>query len=103
MLPGIHLEYGLLVREAGFTPLEVVESATRIGATALGVERSRGTLEVGKDATLLILDGDPTESVDALALPAFVIKRGVVYSGPNLREPRLPVEVLGSVPSLGPR
>ncbi len=86
-LPGIHLEYALLAGDAGLAPGEVLESATRVSARAVGVETSRGTLEVGKHATLLLLDADPRESVRALAEPAFVVKRGVVYAGPALRDP----------------
>ncbi len=88
---GVHLEYGLLVRDAGFTPLEVIEAASRIGALACGLEDSRGTLEVGKEATFLVLAGDPVASVDALATPDLVVKRGVVFSGPELRESDGPV------------
>ncbi len=98
-LPGIHLEYALLVEDAGFTPLEVLEAATRISAEAIGIERTRGTIEAGKEATLLLLDADPSQAVAALAVPAFVVKRGVVYSGVELRASDAPVAPLASLPA----
>lgn len=90
-VPAIHSEYALLVERAGFEPLEVLESATRISATALGLDAQRGTLEVGKQATLLVLDADPAASVTPLLEPRWVIQRGVLYSGANLRDLAVPV------------
>lgn len=94
----IHMEYELLATEAGLSPLDVLESATRISARALGLGDARGTLEAGKEATLLILDGDPRESVAALAMPLFILKRGHLYSGSNVRDQEAPVEILSSFP-----
>ncbi len=83
--PGLHLELELLQREAGLEGIEVIRAATRGGARALGIEDHVGTIEAGQEATLLVLDGDPTRTLDALATPMIVVKRGRVYSGPALR------------------
>jgi len=96
----IHMEYNLLVESAGLTPLAVLEAATQVSAIALGIDDARGTLEVGKEATLLILDADPRASVEALETPLFILKRGTLYSGTNLRDQDAPVEVLSSFPDL---
>ncbi|HEY9724105.1 MAG TPA: amidohydrolase family protein [Oscillatoriaceae cyanobacterium] len=48
-----------LLQEAGFHPLEVLRSATHMGAQLLGLEEEIGTVEVGKCADLLIHDHNP--------------------------------------------
>lgn len=56
----------LLVRVAGYDPAVALASATLWGAQALGVEDSRGTLEPGKLADLVVLREDPLHHPDAL-------------------------------------
>ena len=51
---------------AGYSPMEGVLSITRDAAKALGVDRLVGTLEPGKEADVIVVDGDPSQSVDAL-------------------------------------
>lgn len=75
-------------------------SVTHISALALGLVDTRGTLDVGKEVTLLILNGDPRASVTALAMPLFILKRGHLDSGIDLRDQEAPVEVLTSFPDL---
>jgi len=48
-----------LLQEAGFTPLEVLRSATAWGAELLGIEDDTGTLEIGKRADILIHRTNP--------------------------------------------
>jgi len=54
-----------LLREAGFHPLEVIRSATLLGAQALGAEKDLGTVEPGKYADLVVLDVNPLENLAA--------------------------------------
>jgi imidazolonepropionase-like amidohydrolase len=77
------LELELLV-EAGLSPMQAIEVSTRRAAECLGVGGEVGTLEPGKEADLLVWDGDPLRDIttlrrrDALAL---VMKAGVAYAG----------------------
>jgi imidazolonepropionase-like amidohydrolase len=48
---------------AGLTPAEALRSATATAARSIGVEAERGTLEAGKRADFLVLDGDPLADV----------------------------------------
>lgn len=62
-LPHTHEELALLVETAGFTPMEAILAATRDGAAALGLADSRGTVQPGKIADLLVLDANPLEDI----------------------------------------
>jgi imidazolonepropionase-like amidohydrolase len=55
-----------LLQEAGFHPLEVIRSATKIGAQVLGIEQDLGTLHVGKKADIIILDENPLHNLKSL-------------------------------------
>ncbi|MFY0689546.1 MAG: amidohydrolase family protein [Cyclobacteriaceae bacterium] len=55
-----------LLREAGFHPLEVIRSATLMGAQALGMDDEIGTIEVGKLADMIIIDENPLANLKVL-------------------------------------
>ena len=69
--------------ESGFTPTEALVSATRDSARILGMDDKLGTLEVGKLADILIVEGDPLTDLGALANIAEVFRDGywVVRNG----------------------
>jgi Tol biopolymer transport system component len=72
---GVHLELGQLAA-AGIPNDHVLRLATAEGALALGLERQLGTLEDGKLADFLVIDGDPlTRLTDTLRITA-VVKGG---------------------------
>jgi imidazolonepropionase-like amidohydrolase len=58
-------ELKLLVGQ-GFTPLEAIESGTRIAAGVLGLDHELGTIEEGKLADLLVVEGNPLEDMEIL-------------------------------------
>jgi imidazolonepropionase-like amidohydrolase len=55
-----------LLQEAGFHPLEVIRSATLMGAQALGMDDQIGTVEIGKLADLLIVEENPLVNLKSL-------------------------------------
>ena len=54
------------MREAGFHPLEVIRSATIMGAEALGADKEIGTIQVGKMADLVIVPENPLQNLKVL-------------------------------------
>jgi imidazolonepropionase-like amidohydrolase len=55
-----------LVDVLGLTPMEAIVSATKTAAEACGVADKVGTIEKGKLADLLIIDGNPVENIDIM-------------------------------------
>jgi len=55
-----------LMREAGFHPLEIFQSASLKAAEVLGVDNELGTIEVGKLADLVIVDENPQMNLKVL-------------------------------------
>jgi imidazolonepropionase-like amidohydrolase len=54
----------LLMVNIGLTPMQAIVASTSDAARALGLESEIGTIEVGKRADLLILDGDPLQDIE---------------------------------------
>jgi imidazolonepropionase-like amidohydrolase len=69
-----------LLLDAGLTPAEVLVAATRNGALAIGKDAELGTLEPGKLADIIIVDGDPLSDLAALHNVRVVIHAGMVVS-----------------------
>jgi len=60
----------------GFSPMEAIVNATRHGAAALGIDGRTGTVGVGKEADLIVLDRDPLADTRALFEPLVVVADG---------------------------
>lgn len=65
--------------DIGLSADRTLLSATRDGAENAGLSESIGTLEVGKLADLIIVDGDPLADIEAMRELCFVMKGGEVY------------------------
>jgi len=92
-----------LLREAGFSPLEVIHAATQAGAKALGREHELGTIRAGRKADLVIVKGNPlanmkllfgtgtirlndeTGQVERVGGIAYTVKDGIIYDARKLR------------------
>lgn len=70
-------EFELLVK-FGMSPAEAIKAATINAAALLGLEQEIGTLEVGKSADIIAVDGDPLADVRVLKAMKFVMARGEV-------------------------
>ena len=75
----LHQEFDLLA-QAGFTPLQVLQSTTLDAAKFLGKEATAGSVDVGKEANLVLLDGDPVGDVQNLHKIFAVVRAGNYYS-----------------------
>ena len=64
--------------EAGMTPMQIIVAATRNAAHICDLENKLGTLEVGKLADVLVVDGDPLQDLQALKDVHLVIHGGVI-------------------------
>jgi imidazolonepropionase-like amidohydrolase len=91
-----------LLQEAGFHPLEVIRSATLEGAQALGQADQIGSVEVGKQADLVLVDENPlanlkvlygtgalrfnkeTRTLERVGGVDYTIKDGIVYDAERL-------------------
>ncbi|MTW09809.1 amidohydrolase family protein [Pseudoduganella eburnea] len=75
----LHSELALLVK-AGLTPAEALQVATRNGARYTRTSAERGSIETGKLADLVLVDGDPTRNIEDVRKVSAVITRGqIVY------------------------
>ncbi len=74
-------EFELLVK-FGMPPAEAIKAATVNAAALLGVDKETGTLEPGKAADIIAVNGDPLADVKVLKAMKFVMARGEVIVGP---------------------
>lgn len=78
--PGLYfLEVERFVKN-GYSEMEAIEAATSIGAQALGISESLGTIEKGKIADLIVVEGDPLSDIRNLRNVVMVIQNGKIVS-----------------------
>lgn len=75
-----------LLVEAGLTPLEAIQVATLNGAKYLEIEDKLGTIEAGKIADLVVVNGDPASKIQDVRNVEIVFKNGVGYDSAKLFE-----------------
>jgi imidazolonepropionase-like amidohydrolase len=69
--------------EAGMPILECIKAATVNAADLLGVSNILGTIEKGKLADIIAIDGDILKDVSSMRKVKFVMKNGVIYKNEN--------------------
>lgn len=80
---GDQREVELLV-EAGFSPVEAIQIATLNGATYLGQQAKIGSIAVGKNADLVVIQGDPSTKISDIENVELVFKDGVGFDSAKL-------------------
>jgi imidazolonepropionase-like amidohydrolase len=73
--------------DMGMTPQRAIAAATRVNATIIGKGRELGTIEPGKLADVIVVNGNPLYDIVALAQVETVIKGGVVHKRPATTTP----------------
>ncbi len=84
-VPGhsLHRELELYV-QAGLTPMQVIQLATSGAAKVMGMEREVGTVEAGKRADLILVEGNPLERFSDLRKVKRVVTKGRMYDPAEL-------------------
>jgi imidazolonepropionase-like amidohydrolase len=67
--------------DMGMTPARAIAAATRVNANAIGKGRELGSIEPGKIADIIVVNGNPLFDITALSHVEVVVKDGVVYKG----------------------
>ncbi|WP_258806587.1 amidohydrolase family protein [Pseudidiomarina sp. CB1] len=68
------------MQSAGISAADVLVMSTKNGAKALGLEATLGTVEVGKNADLVVLEEDPGKDVSAFRSITHVMRFGTLHS-----------------------
>jgi imidazolonepropionase-like amidohydrolase len=89
VIPGYSNQRAIeLLVESGLTPLEAIEVGTLNGATFLGRADRVGSIASGKQADLMVIDGDPSARIGDIRKVSLVFKEGIGYD---------PAKLIGSV------
>ena len=80
LLPGFAYHRELYAMQYfGIPTMSVIQAATINAARALGLEKRLGSIDVGKEADILIINGDPVSDIRNLRNIELVMKEGVIY------------------------
>jgi enamidase len=80
--PAVNFDLGMPIheiewmQEAGMTPMQIIVAATRNGARSCDMVSELGTLEAGKLADILVVDGNPLSDIHALTKVRIVLREG---------------------------
>jgi len=75
-----------LLVEAGFTPLEALKIHSLNGAIWLGQQDRIGSIATGKDADLVVVNGDPSTNIADIEKVEIVFKQGLGFDSKKLVE-----------------
>jgi hypothetical protein len=82
---GYHWELWAM-QSGGLSEHDALRVATQFGAEAIGLDNDLGSIESGKLADLLVLNGNPLETIRATNTIRYVMKNGRLYEGDTLNE-----------------
>lgn len=78
--PGMPIREIRWMQAAGMTPMQIIIAATKNAACVCNLENKIGTVEKGKSADLLIVNGDPLADINVVLKKRMVINRGkIIY------------------------
>ena len=84
-LPGYSLLRSIeMYVEAGLTPMQAIESATRVPAESMGLAKDAGTIEAGKRADMIVLNADPLAQISNIRKLRWVVANGRVLEPSKL-------------------
>src|SRR5262249_14692358 len=73
-----------LLVEGGFTPVQAIQIATLNGARFLGEQNRIGSIAPGKQADLVVIEGDPSSRIADIRKVKLVFKEGAAYDPAKL-------------------
>ncbi len=82
----LHEELQEMARQIGMTPHEVLQAATRRSAEQLGLQDRVGTVQLGKEADLVLLDADPLADIANTQRINAVVLQGQLFDRRGLDE-----------------
>jgi imidazolonepropionase-like amidohydrolase len=74
-----------IYQQAGFTAAEALQSATILPARVVGADKRTGSIAVGKEADMVLVDGDPSTELGALRRVVHVVSDGYLMDADALR------------------
>jgi imidazolonepropionase-like amidohydrolase len=87
VIPGFSVQEELQIFvEAGLTPYQALKAGTRDAAEFLGASNEFGTISIGKRADLILVEGNPLESVANAKRRAGVVVRGRWFTASDLQK-----------------
>ena len=87
-------ELELLVN-TGFTPMEAIQAGTSVAAEVLGIQDELGTLQPGKLAEMIVVDGDPLQDITIFQDPTNIVH--IFQVRDRLRPERYPKPKAGNL------
>ncbi|MGG4482292.1 amidohydrolase family protein [Paenibacillus illinoisensis] len=90
-------EMDYYIKQTNLSNKQVIDMVTRTNAKILGIEEVTGTVDIGKQADLIVLDQSPLENIEALSDVRMVMVKGNLIQSPSVTRIQQVDDVLNSV------